>query len=99
MTVPTQIRGAVRSVTRNSDSHAAGLSVQWLGDPSSAPRKEWVIRGVLGAGEVMVIHADTKVGKTQLATHISFAVATGGEIFGRPVARAAVLYGALRRLL
>ncbi|MCK1493276.1 AAA family ATPase [Bradyrhizobium sp. 180] len=97
MTVPTQIRGAVRSVTRNSDSHAAGLSVQWLGDPSSAPRKEWVIRGVLGAGEVMVIHADTKVGKTQLATHISFAVATGGEIFGRPVARAAVLYGAFEK--
>ena len=72
MTSPVQVKGAARGVTRG---RASTIVLEWLGDPSTNVRKEWVIPGMLGIGEVMVIHADTKVGKTQLATQISFAVA------------------------
>lgn len=95
---PAQVKGAIRGVTRaqNGGRHSS-VSLEWLGDPAVETRKEWVIPGMLGIGEVMVIHADTKVGKTQLATQISFAIATGGEIFGRKVSKGAVLYGAFEK--
>jgi hypothetical protein len=82
---------------KRPDKRPPLFSVEWLGDAAADVRKEWVIPGVLGISEVMVIHSDTKVGKTQLAAQISFAVSTGGEIFGRPVARGAVLYGAFEK--
>lgn len=95
---PAQVKGAIRGVTRaqNGGRHSS-VSLEWLGDPAVETRKEWVIPGMLGIGEVMVVHADTKVGKTQLATQISFAIATGGEIFGRKVSKGAVLYGAFEK--
>ena len=73
------------------------LQYEWLGDPEIVERKEMVIGGLLGASEVMVVHADTKVGKTQFAADLSFAVATGADWFGRRVKRGAILYLAIEK--
>jgi hypothetical protein len=73
------------------------IPFEWLGKPTKIERKEEIIAGVIGAGEIVVIHADPKVGKTQLAAYTSFAISTGQPWFGRAVKAGAVLYLALEK--
>lgn len=77
--------------------HDASIQFEWLGDPHIIERKDEVIPGLLGASEIAVIHADTKVGKSQFATDLSFALATGARWFGLNLQRSAVLYLAVEK--
>jgi RecA-family ATPase len=100
MTSPVKIRTVSEAVAQSRGSSAkkaAAVDYEWLGDPSIVQRKEWVVAGLFGVGEVVVIHADPKIGKTQFAAHLSLCVATGRDFFGRKVKQGAVLYLALEK--
>lgn len=64
-------------------------------DPT--PRKDWLVRGALGAGEFSVLYGDPGSGKSVFATDLAFAVSTGSDWFGRTVKRGAVMYVAAER--
>jgi hypothetical protein len=93
--MPAPIRRQVSKplTNRNTNAHP----YEWLGDPTVVERKDEIIAGVFGASEVVVLHADTKVGKTQFATDLSFKIATGDEWFGRKVKHGKVLYLAIEK--
>lgn len=97
--LPTDLRSTVvpASDHSNGDGRTKRVIFETLGDPFVIERKKYIVSGLLGAGEVVVIHADTKVGKTQLASHLSFCVAAGMPFFGRTVMQGAVLYMALEK--
>lgn len=58
------------------------------------PAPPFVVPGLLPAG-VSILAGRPKAGKSWLALQIAAAVATGGAVFGRPVAPGSVLYLAL----
>ena len=105
MTLPRRIEDGVTAADAATKPSAAskkqpmqpGIPFEWLGKPAKIERKEEIIAGVVGAGEIVVIHADPKVGKTQLAAYTSFAISTGERWFGRLVKPGAVLYLALEK--
>jgi hypothetical protein len=99
MTARAQVKEVSDAVaqSRGGSGRPPKVEYEFLGDPSIVQRKEWVVSGLFGVGEVVVIHADTKIGKTQFATHLSLCVATGSDFFGRKVRQGAVLYLALEK--
>jgi len=66
-------------------------------DIEPAPRKDWVITDLLGAGELSCIAAPPGAGKSILATDIAGHVAAGRHWFGRHVKGGGVLYVAAER--
>ncbi len=66
-------------------------------DLDPAPRKDWVVKGFLGAGEFSVVYGDPGCGKSVLATDAAFHVASDMEWIGRGVRGGAVLYVAAER--
>lgn len=64
-------------------------------DPS--PRKDWLVRGMFGAGELSVIYGDPGCGKSVLATDLAFHIATGVAWHNRAVSKGAVVYVAAER--
>ena len=100
MTTRPQIKEVSDAVAQSRGAGSRRASVveyEFLGDPSIVQRKKWVVSGLFGVGEVVVIHADAKIGKTQFAAHLSLCVATGSDFFGRKVRQGAVLYLALEK--
>ncbi|MDA9407944.1 AAA family ATPase [Bradyrhizobium sp. CCBAU 45384] len=92
-----EVSDAVMQSQNSGLKRASTVDYEFLGDPSIVQRKEWVVPGLCGIGEVVVIHAETKIGKTQFATHLSLCVATGTDFFRRKVRQGAVLYLALEK--
>ncbi|WFT95060.1 AAA family ATPase [Bradyrhizobium barranii] len=100
MTPRAQVKEVSDAVTQSQNSglkRVPTVDYEFLGDPSIVQRKEWVVPGLCGIGEVVVIHAETKIGKTQFATYLSLCVATGTDFFRRKVRQGAVLYLALEK--
>src|SRR5262249_52868074 len=62
-----------------------------------APHKDWVIAGLIGAGELSCIAAAPGGGKSALATDMAAHVAAGRPWFGHHVKGGAVLYVAAER--
>jgi hypothetical protein len=56
---------------------------------------EYLIEGMLPAGGIMLLSARPKVGKSELARNLAYAVVTGGEFLGRRVQQGAVLWLAM----
>jgi putative DNA primase/helicase len=63
---------------------------------ASAP-KAWVVRGLLGAGEVSGLVAPPTVGKSALSLDLAATVAAGADWFGRKTTSGAALYFAPER--
>lgn len=79
-------------------SKKGSLNFQWLGDPLAADEtKEEIVAGLFGAGEIVVVHAHPKSGKSLFAADLAFAIATGSDWFGRAVKRGGVLFCALEK--
>lgn len=64
-------------------------------DPS--PRKDWLVRGALGAGEFSALYGDPGSGKSVFATDLAFHIASGADWFGRAVKQGAVIHVAAER--
>jgi len=67
---PDDIRQRVNSVPRPGKAQAP-LEFEWIENATVTKRKDELISGVAGLGEIIVLHADPKVGKTQLAAFTS----------------------------
>ncbi len=52
---------------------------------------EWIAEGIVPLGWLVMLAGRTKVGKTLLAIHLAYAIATGGEFLGRKCRKGAVL--------
>ena len=75
-----------------------GLRLVMFDDLDPAPRKDWVIANLLGAGELSCIAAAPSSGKSALATDIAGHVAAGRHWFGHHVQGGGVLYVAAERV-
>ncbi len=66
-------------------------------DIDPAPKKDWLVDELLGAGELSVFYGAPGCGKSVLAGDAACHVAAGRDWHGRPVRRGAVLYVAAER--
>lgn len=71
--------------------------VTMFGDIDRAPRKNWIVRGLLGAGELSCLYGPPGCGKSVLAGDLAAHVAAGDQWFDRHVAHGSVLYVAAER--
>lgn len=78
-------------------SYRPPFPYRMIDDLDPAPRKNWLIRGMFGAGEFSVVYGDPGCGKSLLAADAAFHVASGIPWTGRPVQGGAVLYLAAER--
>lgn len=71
--------------------------VTMFGDIERAPRKSWLIGGLLGDGELSCTYGPPGCGKSVLAGDLAAHVAAGEPWFGRQVMHGSVLYIAAER--
>ena len=96
-------------MTQNADLDAQIIALEKKREPKSrhhvvmfseieaAPRKSWLVDGLLGAGELSCTYGAPGCGKSVLAGDLAAHVAAGLPWFGRRVAQEAVLYFAAER--
>lgn len=73
------------------------LRLTLFSDIEASPRKSWLVRKLLGEGEMSVIFGSPGAGKSVLATDLAFHVAAHKPWLGRAVTGGAVLYVAAER--
>lgn len=61
-------------------------------DCAEAPRRGYVVKGLIAPGDLACIFGPPGAGKSVLAPHLAYAVAQGCEVFGRRVRPGAVFY-------
>lgn len=66
-------------------------------DIETAPRKNWLVNGLLGSGDFSCVYGSPGAGKSVLVGDFAAHVAAGEQWFGRRVEHAAVLYVAAER--
>lgn len=66
-------------------------------DVETAPRKDWVVDGLLGAGDFSCVYGSPGAGKSIWVGDLAAHVGSGALWFGRRVTRGAVLYVAAER--
>ncbi len=71
------------------------LTLLSIADALAAPMRPYLVKGLLGAGEMGVIFGEPGCGKTFLALYLAHAVAYGRPFFGHRVVQAPVIYAAL----
>lgn len=74
-----------------------GLTFVAFADVEEHPRKDWLVRDFLGAGEMSAIYGMPGTAKSALAGDLGAHVAAGLPWFGRQVSQGAVLYIAAER--
>jgi hypothetical protein len=85
-----------RAQSRSRRAHQP-FQFKFFGDIDPAPRKHWLVRHMLGAGDLSIVYGEPGCGKSVLATDLAFHVAAGLEWNGRAVGAGAVLYVAAER--
>ncbi len=68
------------------------LTVLTPADCELARPRPYIVKGLIGRGDVVLIIGAPGAGKSVLAPHIGYAVAQGREAFGRRVRKGSVLY-------
>jgi hypothetical protein len=79
----------------NEDAPAAssrGLTFLTPAECALLPARPYVIKGLLAQGDVAAIVGAPGAGKSLLAPRLGYAVAQGGEVFGRRTRQGGVLY-------
>jgi hypothetical protein len=56
------------------------------------PKRQQLVKGVIGMGELSMWYGPSGSGKSFLLTHIALHIATGRAVFGRKVAQGPILY-------
>ncbi len=78
-------------------SAAPQLTFTRFADIPQHPRKDWLVRGMLGEGEMTVAFGPPGCGKSALAGDLAAHIACGRPWFGREVSSGGVLYIAAER--
>lgn len=68
------------------------LKWSYSDDPTYLIPKEWVVQGLLVAGEVTILSAPSFFGKSTIVTRLAVDVMAGRPFFGHEVAQGGVLY-------
>ena len=71
---------------------ASRLPLSWMGDEDKAPRRKWLIKGLLGHNELSIIHAPSGGGKSFFALDLAAHVASGLDWFDHVTRPGPVLY-------
>ena len=64
----------------------------WLGEEDQLPPRDWLVKSLLGEGELSVLYAPSGGGKSFLALDLAARIASGLPWFGHKVSQSAVLY-------
>ena len=75
----------------------ASLAFTLPGDRPAAVRREWVVPGLIGLGDLVAVYGPPGGGKSALVADLTVAVASGRGWFDRPIEVGAVLYMAAER--
>lgn len=78
-------------------SNPTPLPFNLPGERSAAVKREWIVPGLIGLGDLVAVYGPPGGGKSAFAADLSVAVASGREWFARSVTRGAVLYLAAER--
>jgi hypothetical protein len=89
--------GAPVDRERSSVARRPPFPFKMLDELDMAPRKDWLVRRLLGAGEFSVVYGEPGSGKSVLATDLAFHVSVGAGWMGRKAAAGAVIYVAAER--
>jgi hypothetical protein len=84
-------------MTDKGDSVSPPFRIWTTADPVAMAVKDWVVDGLLCAGEVSGLVAPPMAGKSALALDLAASIAAGNEWFGRKTAPGAALYFAPER--
>ncbi len=68
------------------------LRLLTLADCAAAPRRRYLVKGLLAPGDLAVMFGPPGAGKSVLAPLLAHAIATGRSVFGRRVRKGTVLY-------
>ena len=71
------------------------LVLKNISDAQNAPPREYIVKGLLGVGEMSVVCGPPKCGKSFATLHVAYAVSQGRQVWGRRVKQRTVLYVAL----
>ena len=83
---------AQEQTTRPRSSSLRDRVPIWIGDLSLTCRVNWLIKNILGEGDLGVIYGEPRAGKTFFALDMAMHVALGRDWQGRKVRRGGVLY-------
>jgi hypothetical protein len=84
-------------LSESAGSLIANLNSCSLSELADQSEKEWLVRGILGAGEASAVYGVPGCGKSVLVEDMALHVALGWPWHGREVRRGAVMYVALER--
>lgn len=73
-------------------SYVKPLHLLTLADCAAAPRRGYLVKGLLAPGDLAVMFGPPGAGKSVLAPLLAHAIATGRSVFGRRVRMGPVLY-------
>jgi AAA domain len=73
------------------------FKVTWFDDVNKSPAKEWIVKGVIGAGEFSLWVAKPGTAKSVLLCDIGCHIAAGNEWHGRAVKKSLVVFFAAER--
>jgi hypothetical protein len=90
-------KAAAQEGEQKQQGASKGLPFELFDDFRRQARKEWLVEGLLGAGEASSFFGEPGCGKSVLAEDLGLHVAAGLPWLGRAVKRGAVLYLALER--
>jgi hypothetical protein len=96
MTEPAQANSNSPPVVKPVPDRA-GLRFTLFKDINPAPRKDWLIQGIFGAGEMSCVFGHPGSGKSMLAADAGCHIAAGLPWFGRRVTQGGVIYIAAER--
>lgn len=85
------------SVPRSGKAHQSDLKLTRFQDINLHTRKEWLVRGMLGTGELSCFYGHPGSTKSLVAADLAFAVAAGHDWFDRPTRHGLVVYIAAER--
>lgn len=75
-----------------SDTAKTGLRFLSPGECSGMPPRDYIVKGLIGPGQVGCIFGDPGAGKSVIAPRLAYAVAQGSDIFGLRTRRGGVFY-------
>ncbi|MEN3791835.1 AAA family ATPase [Fulvimarina sp. MAC3] len=71
---------------------ASTLGLVWMGEQNKLPPRKWLVKGLLGEGELSVMYAPSGGGKSFVALDLGARIAAGLDWYDHRVTPSAVLY-------
>ena len=89
-----QPTGTLKATTQDQKAPKSPRAVRWLtpAECSESDARGYIIKGLIAPHDLMLIFGGPGLGKSCIAPRLAYAIAQGGEVFGRRVKQGRVLY-------